>query len=110
MGRGKNSLCFDCQNAVCGCSWSKRFEPVEGWVAKPVKLKADNKYNRYIDSYVVEQCPLFIADDIRSLREIFCKLHGISERTFYRWQKYGKVKKGDLKKYEKSNGIQKTIS
>ena len=110
MGRGKNSLCFDCQNAVCGCSWSRRFEPVEGWVAKPVKLKADNKYNRYIDSYVVKKCPLFVPDDTWNFIENFYQLHGISKRTFFRWQKFGKVKKGDLKVYEKSDGIQKTIS
>ena len=109
MGRGKNSLCFDCQNAVCGCSWSKRFEPVEGWVAKPVKLKADNKYNRYIDSYMVEQCPLFIADKKVNLIEIFCQLHGISERTFFRWQKSKKIKEGDLI-YGRENQHKKTIS
>lgn len=37
------SLCWSCKNAVpkirdgkyiCGCSWSKDFQPVEGWTAE----------------------------------------------------------------------------
>ena len=102
MARWDNSLCFDCQNAVCGCSWSKRFEPVDGWTATPVKIRSEQK--RYIDSYVVKKCPLFVPDDTWNFIERFCQSHGITRRTFYRWKNAGKIKtRGYL--YENSDGI-----
>lgn len=48
------SLCWDCQNACCGCSWSRSFEPVEGWEARPSG-----------DSFFVINCPQFIPDEER---------------------------------------------
>lgn len=49
------SLCWSCINAVPnshhGCSWSRKFEPVEGWEAQYDILK---------DSYKVLSCPLFL--------------------------------------------------
>jgi predicted nucleic acid-binding Zn ribbon protein len=48
------SLCWDCQNACGGCSWSRSFEPVEGWEAKPSE-----------DSFFVINCPQFIPDEVR---------------------------------------------
>lgn len=46
-----DSLCWHCRNALGGCSWSMRFEPVEGWDAKHTK-----RYN----SYKVYSCPQFV--------------------------------------------------
>jgi predicted nucleic acid-binding Zn ribbon protein len=53
--RKKNeTLCWTCQNACGGCSWSRSFEPVEGWEAKPSA-----------DSFFVINCPQFIPDEVR---------------------------------------------
>lgn len=58
--RPSDTLCWDCQNALCGCSWSKHFEPVEGWEArKTPKTKAKP------NSYKVYKCPEFILDERR---------------------------------------------
>lgn len=55
MGR-KVQLCFFCKNAVYGCSWSKRFEPVEGWTAEPTTIRY--AYND-VKSYHITACPQF---------------------------------------------------
>ncbi len=51
------SLCWSCANAVPnshhGCSWSREFEPVEGWTAEHDIIK---------DSYRVQECPEFKPD------------------------------------------------
>lgn len=52
---GHHTLCWDCANACFGCSWSRYFEPVEGWVATPTQGKVS-------DSFIVHQCPQFIRD------------------------------------------------
>ena len=88
------SLCFDCKNAVCGCSWSKRFEPVEGWEAIPKKIRIDKTH--FIASYVVKKCPLYSDDrglhyDKTTIIKYFCKANNISRDTFYRWRKKGKI-------------------
>ncbi len=60
------SLCWCCENARGGCSWSKNFEPVQGWNAKPTKvcirkktLKSGKKKRYYTDSFDVYDCPEF---------------------------------------------------
>lgn len=66
--KNKNqSLCWDCQNACGGCSWSRSFTPVEGWEARPTKIKLiPNKEGlEYTDSYHVISCPEFIPDEER---------------------------------------------
>ena len=49
-----DSLCWTCVNACGGCSWSNTLTPVEGWTAKPVKIK-----NCTIPSYKVIKCPKY---------------------------------------------------
>lgn len=51
-----DSICFDCRNGACGCSWSMWFQPVKGWEAIP-HLR-DNGYM----TYTVLKCPQFIPD------------------------------------------------
>lgn len=58
-GNSDRSICWECKNALLGCSWSKRFEPVTGW--KATRFNNDNGEI----SYVVQKCPEFIPDDIR---------------------------------------------
>ena len=56
--RENETLCWTCQNACCGCSWSSSFTPVEGWEAKPT----DN-------GYFVVNCPQYVPDDVREGEE-----------------------------------------
>lgn len=49
----KSTLCWDCKNAVGWCSWSREFEPVNGW---------DAEYKPNLDSYLVNDCPEFERD------------------------------------------------
>ena len=59
----KNStLCWNCEKATGGCSWSRDFTPVEGWKAKPTKIKEDGG-KTIIDSFIVKKCPEFVADE-----------------------------------------------
>ena len=46
-----DSLCWYCDNALGGCSWSMDFEPVDGWDARHTA-----KYN----AYRVFNCPRFV--------------------------------------------------
>ena len=63
---GRNSpsktICWDCQNAVYGCSWSKHFVPVEGWDATPTMLYAKDKAHGGVRSYEVHRCPQYVPD------------------------------------------------
>lgn len=49
----KETLCWTCQNACGGCSWSRGLKPVDGWKAKEV-TKASYKGQK---SYKVIECP-----------------------------------------------------
>ena len=53
---GESSLCWQCQNYAGGCSWSRHFIPVKGWVAVPVENGNSSP------SYRVKKCPEFIKD------------------------------------------------
>lgn len=54
--------CWNCKNFAGGCSWSKRFEPVEGWQAKKVRRKGGGKYMGFYETYAIEFCPEFEHD------------------------------------------------
>ena len=71
------NICFDCQNACGGCSWTEidpvtkrpRFEPVPGWTAKPVLLvigRDKGNKERITKTYHVTKCPQFIPDEPRN--------------------------------------------
>lgn len=61
------TLCWECANATGGCSWSKKFIPVEGWTAKRTTMTLG--YNtgrpRKATSYVVKKCPEYTPDNLR---------------------------------------------
>jgi hypothetical protein len=69
----KTNICFDCQNACGGCSWSEldpetgktRFEPVLGWTAEPVTLNLGWCIER---TYHITACPQFVPDPPRKRR------------------------------------------
>jgi len=58
----RQTLCWDCENACGGCSWSDHWKhtPVEGWTAKRTRLRMDK--DDYGDSYIVIECPEFKRD------------------------------------------------
>ncbi len=56
-----NELCFKCKNAYGGCAWSKKFDPVEGWVAEEVenKYRSEKDPNMKKKSWHILACPQF---------------------------------------------------
>lgn len=54
-------ICWTCQNACGGCSWSSEFIPVKGWKAKPTKLKVQE--GLFSDSYNILYCPEYVPDE-----------------------------------------------
>ena len=73
----KTNICFDCQKACGGCSWSEydpqkrgtRFEPVPGWTAEKVPLRTgtDQRGTRVIETYAITACPEFVPDEPRKV-------------------------------------------
>lgn len=61
-----NDLCFRCDNACGGCSWSKDFTPVEGWTAEKTKIWIGRTT---IDSYRITACPEFAGKEPPRLPE-----------------------------------------
>lgn len=59
MGRHEHTLCWDCANCVGGCSWSSKGQPVEGWRARPTKIRFSGETT---DSFIVYHCPKFERD------------------------------------------------
>lgn len=60
------TICWNCKNSVPdpygkhGCSWSRKFAPVEGWDAIPTYHAGNDSV--YL-SYEVKSCPQFVPDD-----------------------------------------------
>lgn len=49
-----DQLCWDCAKRTGGCSWSRNFTPVKGWMATPVhKIDAGREAN----TYSITACP-----------------------------------------------------
>ena len=68
------TLCWTCQNALGGCSWTERdpvteqirFQPVEGWLAKKtIRRYTDDHGFRLVESYDVLYCPSYRPDPPR---------------------------------------------
>lgn len=67
------NICFDCQRALGGCSWSAvdetkagrpiKFEPVDGWDAEIVYRLTQTR--DVMQTYAIKACPLFIPDEKR---------------------------------------------
>ena len=65
------TLCWDCERACGGCSWTEwdrdtdqiRYEPVPGWTAIPTVLPSNNTFSQDHPSnrsYKVIACPLYV--------------------------------------------------
>ena len=59
-GFTSKSLCWKCSRATGFCSWSRDFEPVQGWDAVQTVIKSSDGN---VDSYEVKSCPLFERDE-----------------------------------------------
>lgn len=63
----KATLCWRCRHAVpsasTGCSWSRRFVPVEGWTAEKHRQRSNGSV---YETYCVTSCPLFQKDSRNS--------------------------------------------
>ena len=57
----KDTLCWECEKATGGCSWSDKLIPVEGWEAIPTEVKM-TVYST-VNSYKIVNCPLFSSDE-----------------------------------------------
>lgn len=58
-----DTICWKCKNACGNCSWSRSYEPVEGWDAKPTKVVNYVRGQETItDSFNVRHCPQFVKD------------------------------------------------
>ncbi len=68
-----DSICWDCQRAVCGCSWAKKLKPVEGWIAEENKL-----------GYKVLECPLFVEDYKPVKMPELANIVGVETKKLYR--------------------------
>ena len=56
---GRTQLCWSCRKAVGGCSWSRYFEPVPGWTARPTLVDVSNGG---VESFEITACPEFEED------------------------------------------------
>jgi len=61
--RDARTLCWDCKNAILGCSWAREFVPVPGWKAVPRKLR--HNAGLWSDTFQVVECPEFVRDATR---------------------------------------------
>lgn len=65
-GGGDMTLCWFCDKAVGGCSWSRSFEPVEGWEARETRIKLSKDpatgEQMYDTSFFVMACPEYVVD------------------------------------------------
>lgn len=72
------NICFDCQNACGGCSWTAvdttkrgkpiKFEPVDGWDAELVYRKGNT--GTIVKTYSIKSCPQFVPDEPRKPQHI----------------------------------------
>lgn len=58
----KEQLCWICQKACGGCSWSDALIPVKGWDAVKVYRKYNDEDETLNFTYRITSCPQFISD------------------------------------------------
>lgn len=101
--------CCSCSNYEC--SWRVRFEPVEGWKAKPTKLSIG--HGQFIDSYAIKDCPEFIQNQLNhanraertapcceacnSISKKLCMAKNGTCRTFQKWEESGRKPRVTIK-------------
>ena len=61
------TICWKCDNACGGCSWSREFKPVPGWKAtrndvSTSRCVSGKNRRTKTESYIVHECPEFVPD------------------------------------------------
>ena len=51
--------CWTCQKACGGCSWSRSFKPIPGWIAEKTFIPSND---RHAESYKIISCPEYIKE------------------------------------------------
>lgn len=90
---GRSNICFNCQKACGGCSWSAidpntgkpGFKPIPGWTAEPVVLNVGHCVNKgtYVQTYHITACPEFVPDAERKTNSL-----EMSDAAFGGWKKW----------------------
>lgn len=83
----RETKCWTCKNSSGGCSWSRSFRPVKGWLAEKTVIKG---IDGYLDSYLVIECPLYDKETI-----VEQKLHTNLAKRIAMVNPNGTVKKFD---------------
>lgn len=84
----KQNICWDCQKATGGCSWSEidpntgrvRFEPPDGAEYKLALLDSRDRANAVM-TYHITSCPEFVPDEPRKTDNLELK-----PGTFLNWR------------------------
>lgn len=80
----KETLCWDCKNAIGKCTWSQCFVPIKGWKAKPTTYDSEGMK---IKSFLVKECPEFKPDSRTLLTRVqITKIIGVSLRQLFRYE------------------------
>ncbi|MCC8136235.1 MAG: hypothetical protein LIO40_06160 [Ruminococcus sp.] len=66
-GKGKGTLCWQCDFEDMRCSWMRELIPVDGWTADPTEIissctnpeTGEIEITSRLPSYNVKACPLF---------------------------------------------------
>ena len=88
------NICFDCENAVCGCSWSRSFEPVPGWTAEKVII--EQVYRKgFLESYHITACPQFVSSN--EDRPVICVNTGVVYPTLEEAETQTGIRKGGIR-------------
>ena len=65
------TICWNCQRATGGCSWSQNFKPVDGWKVQKTSIRESGVRN--FESVKVLECPKFVEDENRQKILNFCQ-------------------------------------
>ena len=97
MARSNNQPCWSCTKFICGCSWSERGVPVDGWMAEEDKSKCGIAV-----TYAITHCPEYDKDEKAVKWEIESGLHknGRGRSTEKRLLKATDIRTGEERLYQ----------
>ena len=82
-----DSICWDCDNWFNGCSWQRKFKPIEDWTAEKTEISYSD--GAVVHSYFVKKCPQFKREGNKA-KELLRSLYKTIDR------KCGKEKKAEV--------------
>ena len=67
-GGPSTQLCWTCQKACGGCSWSSKLKPVPGWTAEYVEAVTYHGSEQVrSEGYNIFSCPEYVQDEPREV-------------------------------------------